>query len=114
MNKILSLPIYPEITDEQINYVVGKVGSFLFENLEYCHWRALPLNNNQNRLHRSGLLNDILVKSGHQVCWWSSTFDHFSKNTTFHHTKKLICLRGTSFACCMAVHIKKIYLFRGL
>ena len=28
MNKILSLPIYPEITDEQINYVVGKVEEF--------------------------------------------------------------------------------------
>ena len=91
-----------------------KLRSFLFENLEYCHWRALPLNNNQNRLHRSGLLNDILVKSIHQVCWWSSTFDHFSKKHHFSSYKEIDLSRGTSFACCMAVHIKKIYLFRGL
>lgn len=49
----------------------------------------LPLNNNQNRLHRSGLLNDILVKSGHEVCWWSSTFDHFSKKHHFSSYKEI-------------------------
>ncbi|MBC8489115.1 MAG: glycosyltransferase family 4 protein [Bacteroidetes bacterium] len=49
----------------------------------------LPLNNNQNRLHRSGLLNDILVKSGHEVHLWSSTFDHFSKEHHFSSYKEI-------------------------
>lgn len=39
----------------------------------------LPIDGNKNRLHRAGLLNSILVQQGHDVTWWASTFEHFSK-----------------------------------
>ena len=39
----------------------------------------LPIDGSVDRLHRSGLLNEILVRSGHEVKWWSSSFNHFSK-----------------------------------
>lgn len=39
----------------------------------------LPIDDTVDRLHRSGLLNEILVYSGHEVKWWSSSFNHFSK-----------------------------------
>lgn len=39
----------------------------------------LPYNGNQSRLWRSGHLADALSRKGHQVCWWTSTFDHKEK-----------------------------------
>ncbi len=42
----------------------------------------LPIPGNKDRLHRSGILIDYLLNQGHEVVWWGSTFDHFSKK---HH-----------------------------
>lgn len=44
----------------------------------------IPLDDNNDRLHRCGLLNDELVEKGHNVVWWSSTFNHFSKKHLFN------------------------------
>ncbi len=33
----------------------------------------------QDRLHRTGYLADFLGRSGHDVTWWTSAFDHFRK-----------------------------------
>lgn len=36
-----------------------------------------------DRLLRSGLLADVLAARGHQVVWWTSTFDHMRKRHRF-------------------------------
>ncbi|MDD5208169.1 MAG: GNAT family N-acetyltransferase [Elusimicrobiales bacterium] len=42
---------------------------------------------NKERLHRTGALANYLVEKGHQVVWWTSTFDHFKKKHLFQtHT----------------------------
>jgi len=43
----------------------------------------LPVKGNNDRMHRCGLLNNILVEKGHNVVWWSSTFNHFKKTQYF-------------------------------
>jgi len=50
----------------------------------------LPLPENNDRLHRCGLLAKELSKRGNEVVWWSSTFNHFSKTNYFEHNKKII------------------------
>jgi len=39
----------------------------------------LPLPNNLDRLHRTGILSEVLMSRNHQITWWSSTIDHFRK-----------------------------------
>jgi glycosyltransferase involved in cell wall biosynthesis len=39
----------------------------------------LPIDGENVRLYRSGLLSDELIKAGHEVVWWTSVFDHSSK-----------------------------------
>jgi glycosyltransferase involved in cell wall biosynthesis len=41
----------------------------------------LPLPGSRERLWRTGLLAETLVRRGHEVLWWASTFDHFRKVT---------------------------------
>lgn len=51
---------------------------------------TLPLGSNQKRLLRTGLLAAILAKDGHDVTFWSSTFDHFNKKYHFSDDKEII------------------------
>ncbi len=39
----------------------------------------LPIDSNHERLLRAGLLSNLLSDLGHNVLWWSSTFDHGQK-----------------------------------
>ena len=39
----------------------------------------LPCDGPNERLHRTGLLAEALHSRGHEVLWWSSTFDHARK-----------------------------------
>src|SRR5438045_1803110 len=43
----------------------------------------LPTDGCAERLLRTGLLAEILTNRGHQVVWWSSTFDHARKRQRF-------------------------------
>src|SRR5262245_31000803 len=45
----------------------------------------LPKREAKDRLHRSGVLAHYLLDRGHEVVWWGSAFDHFSKQ---HHFEK--------------------------
>ncbi|MHB1002046.1 MAG: glycosyltransferase family 4 protein [Armatimonadota bacterium] len=45
----------------------------------------IPVHDKNNRWMRSGYLAKLLADNGHDVVWWTSTFDHFSK--THFHTK---------------------------
>lgn len=42
----------------------------------------LPGKDNKDRLHRSGVIAQYLLDQGHEVVWWGSAFDHFTKR---HH-----------------------------
>lgn len=39
----------------------------------------LPLDGPNVRLYRSGILSYLMAEQGHDVTWWSSTFDHVAK-----------------------------------
>jgi len=43
----------------------------------------LPIDGENIRLFRTGMLAELLVSEGHSVVWWTSTFDHFSKKQRF-------------------------------
>lgn len=43
----------------------------------------LPTDGSGERLLRTGILADLLAEKGHQVLWWSSTFDHVRKKQRF-------------------------------
>jgi glycosyltransferase involved in cell wall biosynthesis len=41
------------------------------------------------RLMRIGILANILRSNGHEVIWWTSSFDHIGKRKRFHHSTRL-------------------------
>lgn len=44
---------------------------------------TLPVGKDDKRLLRTGLLSKALASDGHDVVWWTSTFDHFKKIQLF-------------------------------
>jgi glycosyltransferase involved in cell wall biosynthesis len=44
---------------------------------------TLPIGQSHNRLLRTGLIANTFIEKGHNVVWWSSTFDHFKKKHNF-------------------------------
>ena len=49
----------------------------------------LPVDGNR-RLHRYGILAEMLSQKGHEVTWWTSTFDHWDKKQRFETDKALL------------------------
>jgi len=45
-----------------------------------------PIDEGNPRLHRTGLLFKFFEQSGHQVIWFNSTFNHFTKKQRFDKT----------------------------
>src|SRR5262245_53272534 len=43
----------------------------------------LPTDGGTDRLLRAGILADLLHQRGHDVTWWTSTFDHVRKRHRF-------------------------------
>ena len=43
----------------------------------------LPIDGENVRLHRTGVLANALLERGHEVVWWTSTFDHFQRISRF-------------------------------
>jgi glycosyltransferase involved in cell wall biosynthesis len=39
----------------------------------------LPIDHGNERLHRAGILAEMLATAGHDVVWWTSTFNHSTK-----------------------------------
>ena len=66
----------------------------------------LPIDPGQPRLHRGGIIADILAQRGDDVTWWTSTFHHTDKAFRFPETKsvrvndrlKLWCLQSRPYA----------------
>ena len=40
------------------------------------------------RAMRTGILADMLARAGHQVLWWTSTFDHYSRRQRFQNDER--------------------------
>ena len=49
----------------------------------------LPTDDGSPRFLRMGLLAEMLVKQGHEVVWWTSTFNHAEKNLRAKKDKTL-------------------------
>lgn len=45
----------------------------------------LPTDPGEQRLHRAGVLASSLRNQGHDVTWWTSTFDHYHKEQRWSH-----------------------------
>ena len=50
----------------------------------------LPLETNKDRLHRCGLVSSELVRRGHNVTWWTSTFNHLTKKHYYDQDTEII------------------------
>ncbi|MDA7679722.1 hypothetical protein N8622_00515, partial [bacterium] len=65
----------------------------------------LPIDDAKGRLLRCGILCEQLVKRGHNVTWWSSTFHHARKFQRYESTTveypsdnfKIVCLKGRRY-----------------
>src|SRR5687768_16760322 len=65
----------------------------------------LPTDGESVRLLRCGILSDLLVRQGHEVLWWTSTFDHTQKRhrysddtgVTLHDGYRLQLLHGRGY-----------------
>jgi glycosyltransferase involved in cell wall biosynthesis len=44
----------------------------------------LPINSTNERLHRTGIIANALIKKRHKIIWWTSTFDHVRKEQRFN------------------------------
>jgi len=44
----------------------------------------LQISDDKDRLYRTGMLANLLVSKGHEVVWWTSTFDHVRKIQRFN------------------------------
>ena len=44
----------------------------------------LPTDGANERLYRTGILANLLIEKGHEVIWWTSTFDHIRKRQRFN------------------------------
>jgi len=65
----------------------------------------LPVKGSRGRLLRTGLLAETLHARGHEVTWWTSTFDHWAKKHLFRRDAsvtlaegyRIILLRGLGY-----------------
>ena len=59
-----------------------------------------PIPSENERPHRVGILSKMLVKKGHDVIWWTSTFDHQKKEYLFNENTEI----------CINENLKRVYL----
>lgn len=66
----------------------------------------LPTDQYGDKLHRAGMLATILVERGHNVFWWTSTFDHNRKKNRYPKDTlldvsphfKIFCMRSLGYS----------------
>lgn len=44
----------------------------------------LPIDSSNERLYGTGVLANLLIEKGHEIIWWTSTFDHIRKRQRFN------------------------------
>lgn len=67
----------------------------------------LPIGDDDIRLLRTGLLATQLLEYGHDVIWWTSTFDHSNKVHLFHDDTKISIAKTFSIIMLHAMAYKK-------
>ena len=72
----------------------------------------LPVANSDDRLHRTGLFFEKLSSYGHDVIWWSGTFDHARKKHLFNKDKKIELSKNASLYLIHSIGYKKNISFR--
>ncbi len=63
------------------------------------------------RLHRYGILSSMLAESGHEVVYWTSTFDHFQKKQRASEDKNIRICDNYSIFMIHTKEYKKNYSF---
>lgn len=67
----------------------------------------LPCDGSNERLYRTGMLANLLVEKGHNVLWWTSTFNHTKKKQRFK-SDTLINISGKfKISLLYSIHYKK-------
>jgi glycosyltransferase involved in cell wall biosynthesis len=51
-------------------------------------------NNGEQRAMRTGTIAELLVRAGHHVVWWTSTFDHYNRRHRHEHDTRLPVAEG--------------------
>jgi len=79
----------------------------------------LPMDDGDIRTYRSGLLFDELICAGHDVTWWTSSFDHsLKKHRTYgdkiyySNNSKILLLEGSSYK--KNISLSRIFNHRSL
>ena len=54
----------------------------------------LPCDGPNERLHRTGLLAESIISRGHEILWWSSTFDHARKRFRVMGAREIVTREG--------------------
>lgn len=49
----------------------------------------LPIDGENVRLLRTGILSELLSEKGYNVTWWTATFDHFQKKNRFDQNEEI-------------------------
>jgi len=73
----------------------------------------LPTDSSNVRLYRTGILAELLAKKGHDVIWWTSSFDHVHKKFRKYSNELIEIEQGLSIYFIRGIGYKKnISLFR--
>ncbi|MGA8028018.1 MAG: glycosyltransferase, partial [Bryobacteraceae bacterium] len=59
-----------------------------------CPGEPLPIDDDGQRMLRAGILSMELVRRGHEVVWWTSSFDHSSKRHRTPHSAMAVTREG--------------------
>ena len=64
-------------------------------------------NNGMQRLMRTGILATELCDRGHQVLWWTSTFDHYNRRHRFNKDRRMQVRKGFEIQYLRGIGYKK-------
>jgi len=67
----------------------------------------LPIDGPNERLFRKGMINDMLTERGHNILWWTSSFDHTKKRNRFKEDTRIRIDNGSHLQCLHATPYKK-------
>ena len=73
----------------------------------------LPIKGDNMRLLRTGMMAEALINRGHEVVWFTGTFNHFKHEHYYNHDETIKINDKYTINLIHAVGYKKIYQLRG-